>query len=337
MSERLRSRLYAFAILALGTVVTVLVLASPSEADRVERLGNSIRCPVCQGESIVDSPSSMARDMMALVSERVSQGWSDEEIVDELLASYSGAMLLDPPASGSTLLLWVAPILALLVGAGIIVWWERHPGELTAADIAQPEPRSRKRALVGGLILAAAFAGVVVTAGFLLQDRQIGPAAGLANLTDQSLEEVSNETMEAVIAANEDDPQIDGMRLALAERYFTEGDFRSAFPHYLAVARSDTSSDAQAVAALIRLGWMAWEGNGEADAAIGMFDQALQIDDTASTARYLKGRVLWCGEGDPDAAARLFAEVLQDEDLPEESREVVSSDLDSARNGEECA
>lgn len=336
MSEALRSRLYMLAILVLGVAVAVLVLTNPGEADRVERLGNSIRCPVCQGESIADSPSTMARDMLALVSDRVAQGWSDSEIIDELLTSYSGAVLLDPPASGSTLALWLAPIAALLIGAGVIVWWERHPGQPESTQTAASRPRSKRRMLVGGLILTGAFAAIVVVAGFFLQGDPVGASSGIAELGGRDLDDVSNETMEAVIAANLDSPQISGMRLALAERYYSEGAFSAAFPHYLAVAESGTSSQSQLVTALIRLGWMAWEGNQEVDAALGLFDQALAVDPNSSTALYLKGQVLWCGAGDAQQAEGLFEQVVSQADLPKESLNVVEQDLMAVRNGESC-
>lgn len=336
MFETLRDRLYVLAILVLGVVVAALVFTSPTQADRVENLGNSIRCPVCQGESIADSPSTMARDMMNLVSERVQQGWTDEEIIDELLSSYSGALLLDPPPTGSTLVLWLAPLAALLAGVGIIVWWERHPGEPDRTAEPHGTGRSRGRILTGGLILAGAFGAIVVAAGFFLQDDRVGASTGISELDGQNLEDISDETMEAVIAANLDNPQISGMRLALAERYYSEGDYRSAFPHYLAVAESESSSDSQVVTALIRLGWMAWEGNGEVEAAIGMFDRALTIDSGSSTALYLKGQVLWCGADDTEQAESLFERVIAGGDLPDESLEIVEADLAAVRNGETC-
>ncbi len=336
MSERLRSHVYAVAISLMAIVIAALIVTSPSEADRIQRLGNSIKCPVCQGESIADSPSAMARDMMALVRERVADGRSDEEIIDEVLGAYSGAVLLDPPVSGSTLILWIAPGLALIAGAGVILWWERHPGEAQPAP-DQASTRSTRRMLVGGLALAAAFGAIVVAAGFFLQDDRPGPASGVAQLEGQDLENVSNETMEAVITANQDNPQIDGMRLALAERYFDAGDYRAAFPHYLAVAESETSSQPQQVEALVRLGWMAWDGNQEIEPALGMFDQALAVQPNSSTAMYLKGKVIWCGVGDLEQAGDLFATVVANGDLPSESLALVESELQSVERGEPCA
>ena len=330
MSERSRSLTFAGILVALATVLVVLVTTSPSDVDRVESIGQRIKCPVCQGESIADSPSTMARDMMDLITERVDAGFSDKAIIDELLESYSGALLLDPPASGTTLLLWLAPLAALAAGVVVILWWRRHPREEGPGEEDAPP-----RKLAPMVVLGVAFVAIVVVATVALRD-QPGPAAGVADLSAQDLSEVSNETMEAVIASNLDNPQIDGMRLALAERYFQAGDYKSAFPHYLAVAESDSASADEVVAALVRLGWMVWDGNAEAEAAINLFDQALAVSPGSSTAKYLKAEVLWCGLGDTTQATALFQDVLADPNLSADARTQVETSLTDIDSGVGC-
>lgn len=332
MSERVRTLVFAGVLVVMGGLLAVLIATSPSDVDRVEAIGERIKCPVCQGESIANSPAPMARDMMSLVAERMEEGETDQEIIDELLASYSGAVLLDPPASGATLVLWVAPVLALVTGTVVIWYWRRRPPPVEGSGAIVAPPRR----LVPLVILGLAFVGTVAAAALFIQDDTGGPVSGVAALGTEDLDEVSNDTLEAVIAANADHPQVDGMRLALAERYFQAADFSAAFPHYLAVAESDAAAQSQVVAALIRLGTMAWEGNGEVDTAIGLFDQALSVDPESSTARYLKGRVLWCGADDPEAAENLFAELVDDPDLAEEPRSLVEEDLAAVRAGESC-
>jgi Tfp pilus assembly protein PilF len=276
----------------------------------------------------------MAEDMMDLVSERVAAGAPDEEIVDELLASYTGAVLLDPPASGNTLLLWLAPLAVLALGIAVILWWRRHPGSGDTEEPASPG-RSRSRLVIGGVVLVLAFAGIVVVAANSLQDRPAA-AAGAAALDEQDLSDVSNETMEAVIAANSDDPQVNGMRLALAERYFDAGDYRSAFPHYLVVAEDPDASGAEAITALVRLGWMAYAGNGEVETATRLIDEALAIDPESSVARYVRARVVWCGTGDTEQAIETFDDLLADPDLAAETQAQIEADLEAARGGGEC-
>jgi Tfp pilus assembly protein PilF len=271
--------------------------------------------------------------MMDLVAERVAAGVPDDEIVDELLGAYSGAVLLDPPASGSTLALWLAPALALILGIAVILWWRRHPGE--PRDQPAVAGRSRARLITGGVVLVLVFAGIVVVAANSLQDRPAA-AAGAAELGTQDLSDVSNETMEAVIAANVDDPQINGMRLALAERYFEAGDYRAAFPHYLGVAEDPEATDPEAITALVRLGWMAFDGNGEVETATRLVDEALAIDPDSQLARYVRARVIWCGAGDTEQAVVTFEGLLAETDLAAETRAQVETDLTAARAGEGC-
>jgi len=97
-------------------VLIATVTATPPAEDRAREIGSLIRCPVCQGESIADSPATLAEDMMSLVRTRIDQGLSDEQIIDELIASYSGAQLLDPPLSIETAALWLIPAAVLAIG-----------------------------------------------------------------------------------------------------------------------------------------------------------------------------------------------------------------------------
>jgi cytochrome c-type biogenesis protein CcmH len=90
MSERLRNGLTILAISLMGVALVALVATSPSADDRLARLGASIMCPVCQGEAIAQSPAPLARDMMALIEERIQNGATDTEIVQELVAPFSG-------------------------------------------------------------------------------------------------------------------------------------------------------------------------------------------------------------------------------------------------------
>jgi len=338
MSERLRDTVYLVFMTITVVALAALVLAAPDRDDRVQELGSRIRCPVCEGEAIIDSPAPMARDMMKLIRQRVDEGASDEEILSEITSSYSGAVLLDPPAEGATLWLWLAPLLALAGGISVILWWRAHPGGTpgSAKSATPSSPRRRSRAIAGGLLVTLVLGAVVVAAGSALQDRE-GPGGGAADLDSVDPSLVSNETMEAVIGANQDDPSIDGMRLALAERYFRAGDYRSAFPHYLAIAQSGTAADETAHTALVRLGWMAYDGNGEVETALELLDQALDIDAGSPMALYLKGLVLWCGADRPEEAGDLFQAVLDQADLEDETRTEVSDDLAAARRGEGCA
>ena len=109
----------ALALGLAGVVAWALITGEPGETDRAAALGARIRCPVCQGESIADSPAQYARDMMDFVAARVADGWSDEQILDHLEQRFAG-IRLDPPFAGGTLLLWILPVAAAGAGALLI-------------------------------------------------------------------------------------------------------------------------------------------------------------------------------------------------------------------------
>ena len=122
MSERVRN-LVALAVLIASSVVTVVALASsgPSPEDRVAHLASRLKCPVCESESIADSPADIARDLQDLIAEQVADGWTDQEIVDFFVASYGEEVLLDPPADGRSAVLWIAPLVALVAGVAVVL------------------------------------------------------------------------------------------------------------------------------------------------------------------------------------------------------------------------
>lgn len=120
MSERTRRWIGAAVTLVLAAVVVAgIAIGDPSQEDRVRSIGARIKCPVCQGEPILDSPSETARAMMDIVAERVAAGESDGQIIDYFTDRYGDGILLDPPVRGKTLWLWVLPFVAL--GAGVVL------------------------------------------------------------------------------------------------------------------------------------------------------------------------------------------------------------------------
>ena len=91
-------------------------LNSPALEARAVALGKKLRCVVCQSESINDSQADMARDMRQLVREKISYGWSDNDVMEFLRQRYGDYILLQPRMHGSALLLWLAPLALLGLG-----------------------------------------------------------------------------------------------------------------------------------------------------------------------------------------------------------------------------
>lgn len=122
MADRWRRWLVTSAMMLFAGVIAIgLVAAPPHSTDRADVLAERLRCPVCQGESVADSPSDTASAIRAQIEEMVGAGRSDTEILDYFVDRYGRWVLLDPPARGDTLLLWLLPVIGLLAGFGVIV------------------------------------------------------------------------------------------------------------------------------------------------------------------------------------------------------------------------
>lgn len=93
----------------------------PERETRVQKLGKQIRCAVCQGLSISDSPASMARAQLSKVRELVVAGKSDQEIRDYFVARYGEWALLEPTANGANIVVWLGPLVLLVFGGLIIL------------------------------------------------------------------------------------------------------------------------------------------------------------------------------------------------------------------------
>lgn len=85
-----------------------------------QRVGALIRCPVCQGLSVVDSPAPMAVKMRGQVAELLSQGYTERQVLSYFERSYGEFVLLEPPLRGINWIVWMAPIVLLLAGIAVL-------------------------------------------------------------------------------------------------------------------------------------------------------------------------------------------------------------------------
>jgi cytochrome c-type biogenesis protein CcmH len=140
-----------------AVVVAALVIAgagrshpSRSPAARAHAIASELRCPVCQGLSVADSPSPTAKAIYEDVRRRVDAGESDGAIRSFYVGRYGEWVLLRPETSGTGALVWILPVTVLLLGAAGLALafrrWRREP-VLSATDA--------DRALVEAALAAA--------------------------------------------------------------------------------------------------------------------------------------------------------------------------------------
>lgn len=175
---------------------------------------------------------------------------------------------------------------------------------------------SRTRRLVGALLLLGVFTGVAVTAFYAIRPRDGGFITGDPDgVVD--LSEVTNDQMEAVIAANPEVPQIAAMRLRLADRYFEEGSFSAALPHYLEALEGSLDRSRRA-RGLTRVGWMSYLSGSEATAEAYLVE-ALQIDPRYDEAHLFLG-LLYLNRDDAQRALVHLEPLSEIPDLPAGTR-----------------
>ena len=122
----MRRLLIALALLATPVVaqrppaaLAYTQLGDPAQEAQARALMETLRCLVCQGQSIADSDADMAGDMRALVRQRIAGGERPEAVRAWLIARYGDYVTFDPPVGRDTWPLWIAPIVLLGIGAAV--------------------------------------------------------------------------------------------------------------------------------------------------------------------------------------------------------------------------
>ena len=128
-------------------LAVMLLLASPAAAvepdeiladgaleARARAISSELRCLVCQNQSIDDSNAPLARDLRLLVRERLKAGDSDGAVRAFVVARYGAFVLLKPPLTPGTVLLWIAPLLILLAAGALIARRLRQPAPAGASS-----------------------------------------------------------------------------------------------------------------------------------------------------------------------------------------------------------
>ena len=119
------------------------MLADPVLEARARALSQGLRCLVCQNENIDDSDAQLAGDLRVLLRERLSAGDSDAQAVAFIVVRYGEFVLLDPPAKGVTLALWLAGPGLLILGGGLAFAMVRRRSRLSGPEPLSPEEEAR--------------------------------------------------------------------------------------------------------------------------------------------------------------------------------------------------
>ena len=125
----------AFAALATAAAAQQPTLADSILEARTAQVASQLRCPVCQGLSIQDSPSELSQQMRAVVKDQLRAGRTPDEVKAYFISKYGEWILLEPPPRGFNILVYAMPVLLVLAGLGVIFVavrkWTRPPDTAT--------------------------------------------------------------------------------------------------------------------------------------------------------------------------------------------------------------
>jgi cytochrome c-type biogenesis protein CcmH len=114
------------------------VTLTAQQEQRAEAIGQQLRCLVCQNESIEDSSASLAKQLRIIIREQVVAGDNSKDIMNYMVQRYGIFVLLKPPLSKLTLLLYASPFLALLIGFSA-AWLSRRSRAAGVAPLSEAE------------------------------------------------------------------------------------------------------------------------------------------------------------------------------------------------------
>ena len=147
MSHPPLTRLAAAALLVVMAALPALA-AAPVNEDTVREIGTELRCVVCQNLSVADSPSETANQMRGIIRERLAAGETSEQVKAYFVEKYGLWILLSPPKQAFTLLVWIAPFVALGLGLVLVAFtvrrWSRRPAAVPAG-IPEMDAATRDR------------------------------------------------------------------------------------------------------------------------------------------------------------------------------------------------
>lgn len=109
----------ALVVAALVAIWSFMLFATPPQEtldQRVIDVASQLKCPVCQGESVANSPAEISQQMRALIRQQLQSGMTEQQSIQYFRSRYGDRILWSPPQQGFTLLAWLVPPAVLLLG-----------------------------------------------------------------------------------------------------------------------------------------------------------------------------------------------------------------------------
>ena len=145
MKKRQSLLLFLGVVAIISSIWLYTFLVSPSKQtldQRVHDVASQLKCLVCQGESVADSPATLSLQMRGVIRQQLQSGKSEQEVIQYFVSRYGDRILLSPPWQGLTLLVWLVPIALMVSGILLLFvvlrsWQSQSNKEPVVADRAE--------------------------------------------------------------------------------------------------------------------------------------------------------------------------------------------------------
>ncbi|WP_114765276.1 cytochrome c-type biogenesis protein [Vibrio rhodolitus] len=134
--------------LAAHATIEVYEFETLQQEQQFKELGNTLRCPKCQNNTIADSNAELAQDLRHKVYEMTKDGKSKDEIVDYMIARYGNFVTYNPPFTLATSILWLGPLAVVLLGFSVIVVRSRKNKKVASDEKWDQDKEQRLKALL---------------------------------------------------------------------------------------------------------------------------------------------------------------------------------------------
>lgn len=148
-----KPKLMLLGIVIFASLLLVSVAYAQNEVptdNDVLRVAKQLYCPVCPNTPLDVCETKACEDWRAQIRGQLTEGWTDQQIIDYFVAQYGQRVLAEPQRKGFTSLVWFLPLIAVLLGLGIVYeilrnWRKQKPALVTVAPTPEiPDAILRK-------------------------------------------------------------------------------------------------------------------------------------------------------------------------------------------------
>lgn len=153
MMKRISAMLFGLGValaaaLPVSAAIDVYEFESVEQEKAFQNLTATLRCPKCQNNTIADSNAVLAKDMRQKAYDMLSEGKSEQDVIDYMIARYGNFVTYDPPLTLSTMILWAGPLLFVLIGFTVLVMRSRKVGDVKGKDELEADEEQRLKSLL---------------------------------------------------------------------------------------------------------------------------------------------------------------------------------------------